>query len=161
MMYVIAIGAFQALAAMALLWKNKLHNKADALLILLLGCIAAHLTIKFCIYSFVSDDHVRTQMNTFIGFCYGPLLYLYAVKTKDAAFIPASRWYVFLPFILSAVGYLTVICVLSLSQPAGYFALNIYNTATTWLIIPLGILFPLPVPGQVTMLTRTLTKLTR
>lgn len=135
MIYVIAIGAFQAFTAILLLWKSKLRSKADSLLMLLLFCIAAHLAIKFYIYNFVQDGHVRTQMNTFIGSCYGPLLYLYALKNKDAHFIPASRWYVFLPFIAGCVGYLTVVCVLAFSDPAGYAVLYIYNSITTWLFI--------------------------
>lgn len=141
MIYVIAIGAFQAFTAMILLWQNRRRSKADSLLILLLLCIAAHLAIKFYIYTFVQDDHVRAQMNTFIGCCYGPLLYLYALKKKDDTFIPASRWYVFLPFILGAVGYLTVVCVLSFSTPAGYVALDLYNRSSTWLFIANGIVF--------------------
>lgn len=142
MIYVIAIGAFQALTAVALLSSSKLRSKADFLLILLLCSIAAHLAIKFCIYSFVNDHEVRTQMNTFIGFCYGPLLYLYACQRRNAAFIPASRWYVFLPFIFGAVGYLTVVCVLMWSADAGHAVLYYYNETTTWMMMVLGFLFP-------------------
>ena len=142
MIYVIAIGAFQALTAVALLWGSKLRSKADLLLILLLCSIAAHLAIKFCIYTFVKDDHVRMQMNTFIGFCYGPLLYLYARRQQDAAFIPASHWYVFLPFIGGAIGYLTVMCVLAWSAEAGHAVLHFYNESTTWTMLLLGLLFP-------------------
>lgn len=143
MIYVIAIGTFQALTAILLLCTNRLKSKADALLILLLFCIAAHLATKFYIYTVVSDSHVRFQMNTFIGYCYGPLLYLYALKNKDESFIPASRWYVFIPFILGAVGYLTVICVLGFSQTAGYAALEIYNFSSTWSMLAIGAFFPL------------------
>jgi AraC-like DNA-binding protein/uncharacterized membrane protein len=142
MIYVIAIGAFQALTAVALLRSSKLRSKADLLLILLLCSIAAHLAIKFFIYNFVQDDHVRMQMNTFIGFCYGPLLYLYACRQQDPDFIPASRWYVFLPFIGGAIGYLTVMCVLSWSAAAGYVVLNLYNESTTWIMIMMGLVFP-------------------
>lgn len=142
MIYVIAIGAFQALTAIALLRSSQLRSKADLLLVFLLCCIAAHLAIKFCIYSFIDDNQVRTQMNTFIGFCYGPLLYLYACQRKDAAFIPASRWYVFLPFMAGAVGYLTVACVLWWSAPAGHAVLYYYNEITTWMMMALGFLFP-------------------
>ncbi|MBS0031134.1 helix-turn-helix domain-containing protein [Chitinophaga sp. 22321] len=143
MIYVIAIGAFQALTAVALLGGSKLRSKADLLLILLLCSIAAHLAIKFFIFNFVQDEHVRTQMNTFIGFCYGPLLYLYACRQQNARFIPASRWYVFLPFIGGAIGYLTVICVLWWSAAAGYAVLHFYNEATTWMMMLMGFLFPL------------------
>jgi AraC-like DNA-binding protein len=142
MIYVIAIGAFQAITAVALLWKNKLRSKADTLLILFLCCIATHLAIKFYIFSSVKDIHIRFQMNTFIGFCYGPLIYLYALQKKDSSFLPASRWYVFIPFILGAIGYFTVACVLSYSLPAGYAALNTYNNASFWLFIVVGVGFP-------------------
>ncbi|SEW54071.1 helix-turn-helix domain-containing protein [Chitinophaga arvensicola] len=142
MIYVIAIGAFQALTAVALLRSSQLRSKADVLLIFLLCCIAAHLAIKFCIYSFVDDHQVRAQMNTFIGCCYGPLLYLYACRRRDAAFVPASRWYVFLPFMAGAAGYLTVTCLLWLSAPAGHAFLYYYNEITTWMMIALGVLFP-------------------
>lgn len=135
MNYVIAIGAFQAFTAMILLWKNKLRSKADSLLILLMLCIAVHLAIKFYIYNFVNDGEVRLQMNTFIGFCYGPLLYLYALKNRDDHFIPASRWYVFLPFLLGVIGYMTVICVLLFGGTAGYTVLHFYNNSTTWVFI--------------------------
>jgi AraC-like DNA-binding protein len=143
MIYVIAIGTFQAFTAVLLLWTNRLKSKADALLILLLLCIAAHLATKFYIYTVVSDAHIRFQMNTFIGFCYGPLLYLYALKNKDESFIPASRWYVFIPFILGAIGYLTVVCVLEFSLQAGYAALEVYNQTSTWSMLAAGTFFPL------------------
>jgi AraC-like DNA-binding protein len=143
MIYVIAIGTFQAFAAVLLLCTNRLKSKADTLLILLLLCIAVHLATKFYIYTVINDSHIRFQMNTFIGFCYGPLLYLYALKNKDESFIPASRWYVFIPFMLGAVGYLTVVCVLEFSLPAGYAALETYNLSSTWSMLAVGMFFSL------------------
>lgn len=127
---IIAIGIFQALIAAVLLWKNKLRSTPDGLLILFIMCIACHLTIKFVIYNFINDAQVRQQMNTFIGFCYGPLLYLYSLKVSDDRFIPASKWYVFIPFILAAIAYFTVASVLYFSNTSGYVLLNWYNQAT-------------------------------
>ncbi len=143
MLYVISIGAFQALIAVLLLWKNKFRNKADALLIVLLCCIATHLGIKFYIYSFVEDLHIRAQMNTFIGLCYGPLAYLYVLKLLDDKFIPATRMYLFIPFVLAAIGYLTVFCLLLADVPVGHRALQVYNDLSTWLFIVFGATFPL------------------
>ncbi|MGN7723179.1 helix-turn-helix domain-containing protein [Chitinophaga sp. 22620] len=143
MLYVISIGAFQALIAVLLLWKNKFRNKADALLIVLLCCIATHLGIKFYIYAFVEDLHIRTQMNTFIGLCYGPLAYLYVLKLLDDKFIPATRMYLFIPFVLAAIGYLTVFCLLLADVPVGHRALQVYNDFSTWLFIAFGAAFPL------------------
>lgn len=141
MQYIIAIGIFQALVAVGLLWKNKLRSSADDLLILLVACIATHLAIKFVIFNFIQDVQVRYQMNTFIGFCYGPLLYLYALKVKDPAFIPASKWYVFLPFILGAIAYFTVAGVLFLSGMPGYQLLEWYNQVSFWTLVPADFLF--------------------
>ena len=125
---------FQAMVAAYLLWQNRLKSKADNLLLLLLLCISTHLAIKFVIFNFVSDADVRLQMNTFIGFCYGPLLYLYALKIKDDNFIPVNKWYLFLPVILGGVGYLSVFVLLLLSDKAGHNSLHTYNTATSYSI---------------------------
>lgn len=135
MQYIISIGIFQALVAIALLWKNKLRKGADDLLILLVGCIATHLAIKFVIFNFINDEQVRYQMNTFMGLCYGPLLYLYAIKARDASFVPASKWYVFLPFIIGAISYFTVAGVLFYSSSAGYRLLKSYNEISFWVLV--------------------------
>lgn len=131
MKYIIAIGIFQALIVGAVLWKNRLRSSADSLLILLVACIASHLAIKFVIYNFVSDLQVRQQMNTFIGYCYGPLLYLYTLKVKDNHFIPASKWYVFVPFVLGAIAYFTIAGVLFVSNFSDYRLLKWYNDLST------------------------------
>ncbi len=113
------------------------------MLIVLLCCIATHLGIKFYIYSFVEDLHIRTQMNTFIGLCYGPLAYLYVLKLLDDKFIPATRMYLFIPFVLAAIAYLTVFCLLLADVPVGHRALRVYNDLSTWLFIAFGAAFPL------------------
>lgn len=141
MQYIIAIGIFQALVAIVLLWQNKLRSNADSLLILLVACIGTHLAIKFVIYSFVQDVHVRYQMNTFIALCYGPLLYLYALKVRDPAFIPASKWYVFLPFIIGAIAYFTVAGVLFFNSKPEYSLLDWYNSISFWILVPSDIFF--------------------
>ncbi len=81
------------------------------------------------------------MMNTFIGFCYGPLLYLYTRKVIDASFIPVSKWYIFIPFIAGMIGYFSVISVLVASPDAGHEMLYWYNTLTFWALIPLGFTF--------------------
>lgn len=141
MQYIIAIGVFQAIIVVALLWKNKLKSSGDGLLMLLVGCIAAHLGIKFLIYSLVTDAHVRQQMNTFIGFCYGPLLYLYALKSRNAHFIPASKWYVFVPFIVGAIAYFTVAGVLFVSKSSDYRLLGWYNEVSTFALLAAQLFF--------------------
>jgi AraC-like DNA-binding protein len=136
MKYVIAIGIFQALVAIILLFKSKQRSGADEILIFLVACIATHLLIKFVIFNFVGDVHVRLQMNTFLGFCYGPLLYLYTKKIKNPQFIPSTKWFVFIPFVLAMIGYFSVASVLVAAPQSGYKMLDWYNKLTFWSIIP-------------------------
>lgn len=143
MKYIIAIGIFQALVAIMLLIKSKLRSGADGLLILLVTCIATHLLIKFFIFNFTSDIHIRLQMNTFLGFCYGPLLYLYAKKLKEPAFIPSTRWYIFTPFIVAMIGYFSVLTVLNVAPQKAYALLDFYNVSTIYTIIPSNIIYAL------------------
>ncbi|MFA6060469.1 MAG: helix-turn-helix transcriptional regulator [Taibaiella sp.] len=136
MEYIIAIGIFQALVAAGLLWKSKLRNSADGILILMVACIATHLSIKFIIFTFVQDKAVRVMMNTFINFCYGPLLYLYTQKVLKPQFNIASRWYVFIPLMAGIIGYFSVASVLATAPEAGHEMLYWYNTISFWIFIP-------------------------
>jgi AraC-like DNA-binding protein len=133
--YIIAIGLFQAILVMFLLWRSHVRSNANSLLVFMVTCIASHLAIKLLIYSFVEDVHVRYQMNTFIGLCYGPLLYLYANKINNDSFRPASRWYVFLPSVIGAIAYFTVAGVLFVSNFSDYRLLEWYNTLSSFLIL--------------------------
>jgi AraC-like DNA-binding protein len=130
MHHIIAIGIFQAFIAAGMLWKGKGKNSADGLLIMFIICIACHLSIKFVIYQFVDDQQVRQQMNTFIGFCYGPLLYLYAKKVRNEQFVPATRWYVFLPLVVAAIAYFAIAGIITYSSASGYRLLAWYNTGS-------------------------------
>lgn len=128
MNYLLVVGVFQALLVSFLLWGSRTRAKADDLLVALLICIALHLSIKLVIFTVVQDDHVRNRMNTFIGLCYGPLLYLYALKKKDASFVTWTRWYYFLPFFAGTVAYLLLAILLLKSPTSAYGYLNWYNT---------------------------------
>lgn len=141
MNYIIATGVFQALIAAALLRNNRYRSKADDLLLLLLLCIATHLAIKFFIFTVLTDVQVRSYMNTFIGLCYGPLLYLYARKKQDDRFVPASKWYFFLPFMAAAIAYLTVTCMLLLAPAQSYGLLRAYNNSSLYVLLFFNLYF--------------------
>ncbi|MEN2399104.1 helix-turn-helix domain-containing protein [Flavobacterium sp. MC2016-06] len=141
MKYIIVIGIFQALLAAALLLRNKYRTNADDLLISLVICIGVHLSIKFFIFTFVQDREVLKNMITCVGFCYIPLLYLYALKTIYPKFVPASKWYIFIPFFISAIGYFTTGCVLAIASSKGYSVLYWYNTICYFSMIPFDIIY--------------------
>lgn len=141
MKYIIAIGMFQALLAAVLLLRSRYRKNADDLLISLVVCIGIHLSIKFFIFTFVEDQQVLNMMNTFIGFCYIPLLYLYTLKTIRPEFVSASKWYLFIPFVIGAIGYFSTVCVLSATSPKAYLVLYWYNTLSLYTLLPLDIIF--------------------
>jgi len=141
MKYIIAIGIFQALLAAVLLLRSRYRKNADDLLISLVICIGLHLSIKFFIFTFVEDQQVLTMMNTFIGFCYIPLLYLYTLKTIRPELVTASKWYLFIPFIIGAIGYFSTVCVLTVTSPNAYLVLYWYNTISLYTLLPIDIIF--------------------
>lgn len=141
MKYIIAIGIFQALLAAVLLLRSRYRKNADDLLISLVICIGLHLSIKFFIFTFVEDQQVLNMLNTFIGFCYIPLLYLYTLKTIRPEFVSASKWYLFIPFIIGAIGYFSTVCVLTVTSPNAYLVLYWYNTISLYTLLPLDIIF--------------------
>ena len=134
--YIIIIGIFQALVAAGLLWKSKLRNSSDGLLIAFMCCIALHLSIKFVIFHLIADEQVHLTMNTFINFCYAPLLYLYTKKVIDPGFQVAAKWFIFLPFLFAVVGYFSVVGVMMAGIDQQYKELNLYNQATFWSLMP-------------------------
>ncbi|MDQ6530522.1 helix-turn-helix domain-containing protein [Flavobacterium sp. LHD-85] len=140
MKYIIAIGIFQALLAAVLLLRSKYRKNADDLLISLVVCIGLHLSIKFFIFTFVEDQQVLNMMNTFIGFCYIPLLYLYTLKTIRPELVTASKWYLFIPFVIGAIGYFSTVCVLTVTSPKAYLVLYWYNTISLYTLLPLDII---------------------
>ncbi|MBW1654556.1 helix-turn-helix domain-containing protein [Flavobacterium quisquiliarum] len=140
MKYIIAIGIFQALLAAVLLLRSRYRKNADDLLISLVVCIGLHLSIKFFIFTFVEDQQVLNMMNTFIGFCYIPLLYLYTLKTIRPELVAASKWYLFIPFFIGAIGYFSTVCVLTVTSPKAYLVLYWYNTISLYTLLPLDII---------------------
>jgi len=135
MTYILAAGLWQTCAAILLLWLNRPKNKADNLLLLLLGCIGWHLSTKLFIFFRQPDPEVVFRMHTFIQLAYGPLIYLYILKTRDAALVPATKWYLFLPLMVASIFYLSAVNVLIWSPALGHRLLDFYNQVSFFLIL--------------------------
>jgi AraC-like DNA-binding protein len=135
MTYILAAGLWQTCAAIILLWLNRPKNKADNLLLLLLCSIGWHLSTKLFIFSRLPDPEVVFRMHTFIQLAYGPLIYLYILKTREGAFLPATRWWLFLPLMIASIFYLSAVNVLIWSPALGHRLLNIYNRFSFFLIL--------------------------
>jgi AraC-like DNA-binding protein len=132
--YIIAAGVFQSAIAVALLWLNKKRNRNDTLLITLVACIGVHLFAKWVIYAIIDDKDVKLAMNTFIQLAYGPLIYLYVRKLKDGYILPIYT-ILFLPVIIAAIVYFSVVSLLVFEPAIGHSTLKVYNDWSTYIIV--------------------------
>jgi AraC-like DNA-binding protein len=142
MQYIIIIGAFQALVALWLLLVRDRKVSSNYLFIFLLSAIAVHLMIKFIIFNFVPDQSIRQQMNTFISVCYGPIIYLYALRKTKKDFLVSKKWYVFLPFFVVMIAYFTVSGVFVILNRVDKKLLDLYNDLSLGLIFIINLYYP-------------------
>lgn len=149
MKYIIAAGLLQVVLALFLLLQNIRTNKANYLLVVLLGCIGWHLATKFYIFTTIHNQAVTFRMHTFIQLAYGPLLYLYARKKNDGAFIPARLWYLFIPLIMVLTLYGCTTAGLWLYPDYSATILSTYNGIVFLPIVLSHILFGLMVRTKV------------
>lgn len=126
---------FQAGIAVILLWLNKKRKYTDNLLITLIACIGVHLFAKWVIYAMVSDKDVQLAMNTFIQLAYGPLVYLYSQELRKKKHLSLVHLLLFVPMLLTAIAYFSVISLLVVEPQTGHYVLRIYNDWTTHLIV--------------------------
>jgi len=143
MQYIVIIGAFQALVALWLLQFTEKKSQSNYLFIFLLSAIAVHLTIKFVIFNFIPDESIRQQMNTFIGVCYGPLIYLYTLSKTKKEFSIASKWFIFIPLFMLMIAYFTISCVFVILNHADQKLLDLYNNFSLYLIFTINLYYPL------------------
>lgn len=142
MQYIVIIGAFQALVALWLLQFRERKSPSNYLFIFLLSAIGVHLAIKFVIFNFIPDESIRQQMNTFIGVCYGPLIYLYTLSKTKKGFSIAAKWYIFIPLFLLMIAYFTISCVFIILNHVDQKLLDLYNNFSLNLIFIINLYYP-------------------
>ncbi|WP_295117049.1 helix-turn-helix domain-containing protein [uncultured Chitinophaga sp.] len=138
MNYIIAVGVFQSLMAMAVLWGSKQKRPADNLLLWLVACVFTHLTFKFIIFTSVEYEEIKRQLVTFIGLAYGPLLWMYARKVHDHHYQPARHWYVLLPSSLAAFWYMFIVVFIMITGKVPHPLIDAYNNAMVFCTIAFG-----------------------
>ncbi|PZF70920.1 helix-turn-helix domain-containing protein [Taibaiella soli] len=143
MNYIIAIGVFQSMIALGIIRASKQKRAADILLLWLTICIFVHLSIKFLIFTVVQCEEIRHSLTTFIGFAYGPLLWMFSKKLKDDRYIPFKHWYVFIPALLAGISYLSIVLYIVVTNKVPHQAIAAYNNTTIWTITINNIIFPL------------------
>lgn len=142
MNYVILLGICQSLIALLLLPASQQKRPANVWLRWLLACICIHLTIKFVIFTTVSSVEIRRSFTTFVGFAYGPLLWMFAQKLKNDRYRPSRHWYVFLPSIICAFVYLFISVYTARHGQEPVVIMYWYNKVTEY-ICQGNIIFPL------------------
>ena len=127
MNYIIFTGFVQAVLAVAFLANFKKKDTGDYLLIILLAGIAVHFATKFIIFNTLKNTAVIFRMHTCVQFGYGPLVYLHARKLQDPEFIPAKKWYLFIPLIIAVTLYACVFFGMSQLPAQATIILDFYN----------------------------------
>lgn len=139
MSIIIAIGIFQAFICFCFLAQIKNRDKGDFLLLALLACIAMHLSIKFIIFNFQEEPHVRKMMNTFTSYGYGPLLYLFVLQKLNKNLLLSRKLLLLSPFFLASIFYFSTLTALTIDLEKGLVVLNWYNFLSIWTLLPFNI----------------------
>lgn len=143
MQYIVLIGAFQALVSIWLLSVKEKKGISNYFFKFLLSAIAVHLIIKFFIFTFIPDQSIRQQMNTFISVCYGPLIYLYTLSKTKSNFSLVKKWFMFIPLFVLMTSYFTVSGVFIILNRVNHHLLDLYNNFSLSLIFVVNLYYPM------------------
>ncbi|MDE1190781.1 MAG: helix-turn-helix domain-containing protein [Arachidicoccus sp.] len=127
MIYVIIIGVFQSFIGLLLFLDNRKKKSAYDLLMWILICIGAHLSIKFIIYVLIQYHELQKEFTTFLNLTYGPLLYLYTRKLTNAEVPLNRRWLHLLPAWTGGIFYVYIAIDICVQKRLPVDILNIYN----------------------------------
>ncbi len=140
MIYIIAIGSFQSLLLLLLMYNNKHKKPFDFFVKLLLLFVFVHLGIKFVIYA-MPTGLFQKGFVTFIDLAYGPLLWMISLKLKNDAYRPAKHWYLYLPAMIATIFFVGITIFSLLNRYPPIELIEIYNNIATVLVLPLLFLF--------------------
>lgn len=140
MIYIIAIGTFQSLLLLLLMYNSKHRKPFDVLIKLLLLFVFFHLGTKFIIYA-IPTGLFQKGFVTFIDLAYGPLLWMITQKLKHDTYRPAKHWFLYLPTLVAACFFIgiTLNRILSGTMPLKIF--EIYNAIATIVVLPFLLIF--------------------
>ncbi|MEO0899286.1 MAG: helix-turn-helix domain-containing protein [Bacteroidota bacterium] len=106
-LFIVAIA--QTLIACYLLWNDFIEKKAERYLLIFLGLLSAHLSVKFFVLQVFGNDELFKNFPTSFSLSYGPLIYLFFWSKKNKK-VPTKSFQLLQlsPFILFTFIYLTV-----------------------------------------------------
>lgn len=146
MNYILFAGLVLNALAIAFILLRIPKDKANYLLLLLLGCAGVHLAAKLYIFTAVDNEAVTFRMHTGIQLAYGPLLYLFARKKSDIDFIPARMWYLFIPLIMVITLYACTSLAIAQYPEQATSVLQFYNKTVFFPIVLSHIVFGILAP---------------
>ena len=148
MNYILFAGLVLIIISIAFTTLRMPKEKANYLLLLILGCVGIHLAAKLYIFTTVDNAAVTFRMHTGIQLAYGPLLYLFARKKSDVTFIPAKMWYLFIPLIMVITLYTCTSLAISQYPEQAASVLLFYNRVVFFPIVLSHIIFGLMAPAK-------------
>lgn len=132
MLYILMIGALQALLASYFVSADARKSKADTYLVTFLICLCVHFFSSFLFLLLNEDFFVTRPMTGFLFYAYAPLILLYARRLykPDASF--ADEWMLFIPAMLAGAAYFWVMGLAMGRHPMEQFYVELYNKVVTF-----------------------------
>lgn len=127
MLYILMIGASQALLAFYFVSIDARKNKTDAYLMAFLICLCVQFVSSFLFLFLREDFFVTRPLASFLTYAYAPLILLYAKRLHkpDASF--ADEWLLFIPTMLFGAAYFWVMGLAMGNHPMEHFYVDLYN----------------------------------
>lgn len=139
MLYFFFLGLFQSLLAAVLLIRRAKSRPADLFLLLLVIFFAVHFLASFLLYAFVDHVYIKKGFMTFTLLAYGPLLLMYARKTKPELETAAPRWWLLTPVAIWAIPYFIIFGTWLGGTFIDETYLQLYNRSLLVVMVPLNV----------------------
>lgn len=139
MLYFFFLGLFQSLLTAILLFRKADKKPADIYLLLLVICFSLQFLSSFLLYELVSNAYFRKGFLHFVLLAYGPLLLLYAKKTKDESYSFAKDWWLLAPAAICSIIYICILGLWMAHSFTNFSLLQLYNRSLLFAMGPVNI----------------------
>lgn len=141
MIYLILLGAFQALVVFSIFIISHRKNSSDTIISWFPVWVFLHLGVGFFLHTFFPNAEIHKQYYTFITLIYPPLLWVYTEQLSGRhTRIRRKNIYLFLPALAAAIVYLIIaVYVIAHGGKTPFYILH-YNKAVGYISM---VLYPL------------------
>jgi AraC-like DNA-binding protein len=138
-LYFFFLGLFQSLLTAVVLARKANKRPADLFLLLLVICIALHFLASFLLYELASNPYFKKGFMNFTLLTYGPLMLIFARKSKSELPAASSLWWFLAPVIIWAIPYFAILGFWLAGSFVDFTYLQMYNRSLIVVMTPLNV----------------------